>query len=203
MPIISLKVYVYVCSVYRVASSYLLMAQDRISRIADVQEAGHYLLRASCEAHNHIIKDKLDVSFHTFNIIPFHSVAILITSQMWDAGTTTLLGCLILPLVPSASGPPPSPWGILCVSIGDCKAYRISVANKTVSEVTVGCRAGNLSDLTDPGGRLGPYLGQGAPDLRNLRLYFSACEQHDMVMIVSDGVHDNFDPQTLGKTPRV
>eukprot|EP01113_Clastostelium_recurvatum_P019328 TRINITY_DN2278_c1_g1_i3.p1 TRINITY_DN2278_c1_g1~~TRINITY_DN2278_c1_g1_i3.p1 ORF type:complete len:426 (-),score=78.94 TRINITY_DN2278_c1_g1_i3:30-1307(-) len=154
---------------------------DRISHIANVQEAGHYLLRAFSEAHNHIIKDK---------------------SDMWDAGTTTLLGCLILPLALSAGGPPPSPWGILCVSVGDCKAYRICAANKSVSEVTVGCRAGNLSDLTDPGGRLGPYLGHGAPDLRNLRLCFSPCEQNDLVMIVSDGVHDNFDPQTMGKTPK-
>lgn len=72
----------------------------------------------------------------------------------------------------------------------------------------------NVYDARDPGGRLGPYVGDGEPDLRNLFLYFRQCEvcvdygyrihffqENDVILIISDGVHDNLDPQTLGKFP--
>jgi hypothetical protein len=41
----------------------------------------------------------------------------------------------------------------------------------------------------------------GAPDLRNLIVYYEPCNQDDVIIMVSDGVHDNLDPQQLGKTP--
>ncbi len=47
------------------------------------------------------------------------------------------------------------------------------------------------------GGRIGPWIGQGAPDLRNLKLYFYGCEQDDICFVCSDGIHDNFDPQQV------
>lgn len=58
-----------------------------------------------------------------------------------------------------------------------------------------------VEDAKDPGGRIGPYLGDGDPDLRNLA--FGACEvsDGDILIAVSDGVHDNLDPPTLGMTP--
>ncbi len=52
------------------------------------------------------------------------------------------------------------------------------------------------------GGRLGPFVGQGEPDLRNFKLYYCTCEEGDMIMIMSDGVHDNLDPMSLGKLPK-
>ena len=44
-------------------------------------------------------------------------------------------------------------------------------------------RLGNRGglDATDPGGRLGPFVDQGAPDLRNFRSYFCFCEKGDTV----------------------
>lgn len=49
---------------------------------------------------------------------------------------------------------------------------------------------------------MGPYVGQGEPDLRNLSLYTCFVEEHDLIILVSDGVHDNLDPQVLGKSPK-
>lgn len=40
------------------------------------------------------------------------------------------------------------------------------------------------------------------PDLRNLALYQQTMEEGDILMIVSDGVHDNLDPQALGVQPQ-
>ncbi len=64
-------------------------------------------------------------------------------------------------------------------------------------DVTKGNRA-NLS-ATDPGGRLGPWTDAGTDDLRNLRLYYVECCPGDILLLVTDGVHDNFDPEYVGK----
>lgn len=39
------------------------------------------------------------------------------------------------------------------------------------------------------GGRIGPYLEGGTPDLRNIDLYFTMCDEGDFIIILSDGVH--------------
>jgi len=36
------------------------------------------------------------------------------------------------------------------------------------------------------------------PDLRNLDLATVGCDVGDLLIVCSDGVHDNFDPQVLG-----
>jgi len=150
---------------------------DKQELIRDLQDAGHYLLRSFAEAHKRIISGKDDI---------------------WEAGTTTLIGSLCLELEQTEEGAPQ--WGVLCASVGDCKAFIAKKDTKEVMDVTCGNR-NNVVDGRDPGGRLGPYVGQGWPDLRNLRLYFSTCKHDDIVLIMSDGVHDNLDPQTLGKVP--
>jgi len=155
-------------------SLYLTEKQENIR---DLQDAGHYLLRSFAEAHKRIVAGKEDI---------------------WEAGTTTLIGALCLELEPTKEGDPK--WGLLCASVGDCKAFIATRGGKEVVDVTSGNR-NNVLDGRDPGGRLGPYVGQGFPDLRHLRLYFSPCEPDDIIVIMSDGVHDNLDPQTLGKVP--
>lgn len=157
-------------------TGYLAEKQEMIR---DVQDAGHFLLRSFAEAHKRIVAGKEDI---------------------WEAGTTTLLSALCLELEQGPASEGPS-WGLLCASVGDCKAFIASRLNREVIDVTSGNR-NNVVDGRDPGGRLGPYVGNGWPDLRNLRLYFCPCEPNDLVLIVSDGVHDNLDPQTLGKLPR-
>ncbi len=115
--------------------------------------------------------------------------------------------------------------GLLVVSIGDCKVYLYSHASGTIKDLTEGNRfvchlrtshtqhdsrltpldahRQNATSVNDCGGRLGPASGMEStePDLRNLDLYFAECDEGDCVWAVSDGVHDNFDPQMLGLMP--
>lgn len=66
----------------------------------DLKQAAHYLLRAITSAHNKIIEGLEDV---------------------WDAGTTTILGGVLLELEEKKSEEPAPPWAFICVSVGDCK----------------------------------------------------------------------------------
>jgi hypothetical protein len=70
-----------------------------------------------------------------------------------------------------------------------------------LTDITLGNRS-NLTDAKDPGGRLGPYSEKGEPDLRNLGLYLVPCHDDDVIMLVTDGIHDNLDPQHLGILPK-
>jgi len=37
--------------------------------------------------------------------------------------------------------------------------------------------------------------------LRNVAVYYEKCEEDDLIILCSDGVHDNMDPETLGLLP--
>jgi hypothetical protein len=67
-------------------------------------------------------------------------------------------------------------WGFAFLSIGDCKAFHWKKSDGTITDLTAMNRQ-NVANATDPGGRIGPYVGQGAPDLRNLKLYFYGCDE--------------------------
>jgi len=88
------------------------------------------------------------------------------------------------------------------VNIGDCKCFIWKESTKKVIDATLGNR-NNLTtaDIKDCGGRLGPYTEKGEPDLRNLDLNCAICEEGDIIILVSDGVHDNLDPQQIGIPP--
>jgi hypothetical protein len=118
--------------------------------------------------------------------------------DIFEAGTTTLLASMLVQVDDPINCP--GGWAFVCVTVGDCKAFHYDVAKNKVLDVTYGNRL-NVTDARDPGGRLGPYLDRGAPDLRNLRVYFEPCNQHDLLLLVSDGLHDNFDPQQMGIKP--
>eukprot|EP01087_Luapelamoeba_hula_P010704 TRINITY_DN2840_c0_g1_i1.p1 TRINITY_DN2840_c0_g1~~TRINITY_DN2840_c0_g1_i1.p1 ORF type:complete len:683 (-),score=113.32 TRINITY_DN2840_c0_g1_i1:34-2082(-) len=95
-------------------------------------------------------------------------------------------------------------WVFLCAGVGDCKALHYSQQEKKLRDITTACRS-DLFDSTDPGGRLGPYKGRAgdsAPDLRNLNIYYAVCEEDDLIIIVTDGVYDNYDPYHRGVPPR-
>jgi len=89
----------------------------------------------------------------------------------------------------------------VCAGVGDCKAYAYSQSTHTIIDFTSRSRANSGNDASDPGGRLGPYLGTGEPDLRNFDCYAVEVREGDLIFIVSDGIHDNLDPETLGKSP--
>jgi len=89
----------------------------------------------------------------------------------------------------------------LAVNVGDCKTYLYRRSEGSFQDVTQGNRL-EISDPCDPGGRLGPYLENGSPDLRNLAVYSIRARAGDIVIACSDGVHDNLDPEYMGISPR-
>jgi len=150
--------------------------------LPDLKETGQILLRAVSHAHNCIIDGFEDV---------------------WDAGSTTLMGGILLEIDQTAEESDSSdPKYCFCVvSVGDCKAFHFNIKTGVLVDITEGNRT-NLTDPTDPGGRIGPYLNEGSPDLRNLDLYVEGCSEGDFILCVTDGIHDNFDPQLLGLQPK-
>eukprot|EP01124_Arcella_intermedia_P024238 TRINITY_DN4034_c0_g1_i4.p1 TRINITY_DN4034_c0_g1~~TRINITY_DN4034_c0_g1_i4.p1 ORF type:complete len:1514 (-),score=449.67 TRINITY_DN4034_c0_g1_i4:136-4677(-) len=123
-----------------------------------------------------------------FKIIEGHE------ESYWDCGTTTLLGGSILEV-----NDPTHKWAFLCLSLGDCKAFNISFKNDNISvtNITKGRSGSSILDAKDCGGRLGPFNKMN-PDLRNLDVHFHFLEEGDYVLVVTDGVYDNMDPQSLG-----
>eukprot|EP00727_Mastigamoeba_balamuthi_P007686 m51a1_g3538 hypothetical protein (740) ;mRNA; r:973435-975984 len=118
----------------------------------------------------------------------------------WDVGTTTLLGGVLVELARDVAMPPGAPThAFVCASVGDCKAFRVSSKLGIVQDITQGNRL-NMVDVTDPGGRLGDYEKMN-PDLRNLKVFLQLCDEGDIIVMASDGVHDNFDPAILGDSP--
>jgi hypothetical protein len=51
-------------------------------------------------------------------------------------------------------------WAFVCASVGDCKAFCWTPSSGKLQDITVGNRT-NLTDASDPGGRIGPYLQGG------------------------------------------
>uniref|UniRef100_A0A6B2KYC2 PPM-type phosphatase domain-containing protein n=1 Tax=Arcella intermedia TaxID=1963864 RepID=A0A6B2KYC2_9EUKA len=114
-----------------------------------------------------------------------------------DCGNTTAIIGLVMKIRGNSTT---DDWAFICTCVGDCKAYHYNSRVSKVTEVTVGNRV-NLNDAKDPGGRLGPWNDDGSPDLRNLKNYFWPCGLGDMIILASDGVHDNLDPEHLGFSP--
>ncbi|KAM9964979.1 hypothetical protein ACTFIW_004776 [Dictyostelium discoideum] len=140
------------------------------------------------------VKEVGKILFNAFECA--HKSIMLGKDEFWEAGTTTLLGGVLLEINKGSDKWSPQ-WEFVCASVGDCKAYLLSQGE--VTDITEGNRS-NL-DAKDCGGRLGPHLEQGKPDLRNLNIFCASVYDEDIIMIVSDGVHDNLDPKHLGKTP--
>jgi serine/threonine protein phosphatase PrpC len=156
-------------------------ADKNIGSIENVRDAARFLLRAMCKAHEKIWEP------------PAHH---------WEVGSTTLLGAVLLKLdrddsSDSESSFGPAPYVLVCSNIGDCKAFVISGGEDgEVYDVTVESKR-TVKEKCDPGGRIGPYL-DGNPDTRNLLLSTIPIFPGDTIVLVSDGVHDNLDPETLG-----
>ena len=154
-------------------SSYL---QSHEADMTTLQDTGHLLLRAVCEANKKVYAAG---------------------TELWEIGTTTLLCGAVVEVVKDEETDERE-WVWICASVGDCKAMLWNAASGRITDVTMDNRC---ADMRDPGGRLGPYGGSD-PDLRNLTLYFRVVHPGDIIALCSDGVYDNFDPIFLGKTPR-
>jgi hypothetical protein len=165
---------------WKASAAFLEFVRANASLFQRTKEVGYLLLKAFSVAHERIIEG-------------------LEGEQVWDAGTTTLIGGVLLPL-DEGTGPHDPRYGLVVASVGDCKCFVYSPREGRTVDVTLGNRGG--IDATDPGGRLGPYVGRfGEPDLRNLHLYFATARDGDIILLCSDGVHDNLDAFSLGKSP--
>lgn len=150
-----------------------LKIQSEASTLLSLKE---HILRAYRVAHAKIVGD----------IAP---------EEIWTISQTTLIGGMIVPLVNNKT----YKWAALFFSVGDCKAFLFNETDG-VKDLTYGNRV-NARNAKDTGGRLGPYVDGGQPDLRNLKSYFWPLKTGDIFFVVSDGVYDNMDPETLGYTP--
>lgn len=112
--------------------------------------------------------------------------------------TTTVAGGTVLDISPAGFR---EKYAWVGVSVGDCKVFHYSARTRIVTDITKNSRF-DVNDPSDPGGRIGPYLENGKPDFRNLRICYRRCEKGDLIILATDGVHDNLDPQTLGEEPR-
>jgi len=121
-----------------------------------------------------------------------HAILAQHPGEYFRCGTTTLVGGY---LVRQAN----HEWIFHCISIGDCKVYHYATAKNVVVDITQNNRQ-NFTNARDCGGRIGPYK-NGKADLRNVLFFETECDEGDFIFLMSDGVHDNLDPQTLGFTP--
>jgi len=151
--------------------------RNHLHEPTDLRDTGYLLLRALSYCHYKIVEGKED---------------------LWEAGTTTLLGGLVIRIKDETKQ---EKWAWIATSVGDCKCFHYQAAQQEIIDITYGNRK-NVYDARDCGGRLGPYVGEGEPDLRNVFVYYRLCEEGDLILLFSDGVHDNLDPQTLGKAPK-
>jgi len=176
-------------------TAFTASLRKHLSDITTIKEAGPILLHALSKAHNAIITRK--------------GVRIY--------GTTTLLGGYILPLDHNAKerkskkkpvAEPKRPenlpeYGLVIVSVGDCKVFRWASNSHRFIDITKDNLRGASIDTADPGGRLGPFIDDTQPDLRNMRLFYSDCCHNDLILFLSDGVHCNLTPEFLGVGPGV
>lgn len=151
----------------KVSRMFLAYMKKNQHLITTTRDAASMILRAFMYGHKSIIHNRTE-------------------EDLFTAGTTTVLGGIVLELDEPYDN---NKFIFVCASIGDCKSYLYSSKSSSIREITIGNR-GNI-DPRDPGGRLGPTLENGAPDLRNLKIYAQPCDTDDFLVIVSDGVHDN------------
>lgn len=157
-------------------ASFMEYMKSKLNEVSDMMDVGHFLVNALSYCNYKICEGKEDV---------------------WDAGTTTLLGGVLLPLKDDKGKIEKDSWVWVGVSIGDCKCLLYSNTTKSIKDMS----SSHRPDACDPEGRLGPYVEDGKPDLRNVSVHFAPCKEGDMIILMSDGVHDNLDPVVLGHTP--
>ena len=160
----------------RAVSGFLHQIATERDILSTTQAIPQALLNGIATAHNTILASKSPN-----------------TDQM---GTSTLLGGVLVRRDDQLGK-----WLFLCASVGDCKVFHLSMVTRKVTEITIGtdCFKDNKND---PGGAIGAIDStQIQPDLRNLRLFSHPCDDGDIICMVSDGVHDNFNPKYLGIAP--
>ena len=84
-------------------------------------------------------------------------------------------------------------YAVMTLSIGDSAAFSFRTASGTLTDLTSAWRLGAARDPRDCQGCLGFALGED-PDLSNMTLSLTTAAPGDILLLVSDGIVDNFDP---------
>jgi hypothetical protein len=148
-------------------------------KVHTVDDAATLLLKGCLVAHDNATKHLEDKKVINY----------------WEVGTTSFLGTLLLTVEKGV-------LGSLCVCVGSCKAFLVNNHGKALKIVDITENSRHYSiDEEDPGGVLGPQKEAGAPDLRNLQIFYIPVEPNDIILMMTAGVYENFDPQYLGMSP--
>ena len=81
------------------------------------------------------------------------------------------------------------------LSVGDCSTFLVRDA--AVVRLSGEVRR-DMEDISNSRGRLG---GRVAPELDGSELRGFACDENDAILLMTDGMYDNFDPQCEGISP--
>lgn len=85
-------------------------------------------------------------------------------------------------------------WALVAASLGDCKIYRFCRDTEQIIEIT--SDDSSKISVRDAGGHLGLECVWD-----NLTGYFCPLDEGDFIICMTDGVHDNLDPETLRISP--
>ncbi|GAB1218748.1 hypothetical protein ENUP19_0003G0035 [Entamoeba nuttalli] len=93
-------------------------------------------------------------------------------------------------------------YQLIGLSVGDCKTFFIKNEQNvwTTEDLTYGSRLHAIGS-NDPGGRIGIQGTNKRMDIRNAMVYHKILKWNDIIMVCSDGIHDNLEPQTRGFSP--
>lgn len=83
-------------------------------------------------------------------------------------------------------------WCLYTASLGDSRIFLYSNQQQTLLEVTIGSHPSDGQRAKrDCGGALGPMIGS-LPDMGNLSYSFTPINKGDVIVLMTDGVSDNF-----------
>jgi len=100
----------------------------RLADITTIRKASKILVKAFMEAHTRILQGPISVSASGAScdlsptLTPYQWQRGI--QDIWEAGTTTLLGGLVLRVHNQRA-----PYVFVCASVGDCKAFHISISD--------------------------------------------------------------------------
>jgi len=160
---------------------------SRIVCIHDTHQAARDVLRSFELAHKyvwHLSSIACSLLTHTYCS---RSRRMVVANS--DA-KTTLCGGITFQL----ASDDPTKWIFVGGTVGDSLIYRYSFQTAEVVEISQSDRTLGVRDS-------GGALGGSEPDLRNLLCYACLVEDGDYLLALSDGVHDNLDPEVLGVKP--
>jgi len=176
----------------RAILNYLKANSSEYNTVSDVI---YSLIAALAEAHLAILDNPEEV-FSGATTTAFVGTVLEVDQEWVESHVIQEIGDSNLDVTKTLA---PTRWIFVGSNIGDCKVLHFSQRTRKVVDITDTCRM-NALDPTDPGGRLGSYK-HYMPDFRNLVAVWMPVEEGDIIFAMSDGVHDNLDPQILGLSP--